>query len=259
MRIAITREISPALERCELTHLPRQPIDLDEARQQHEAYERRLRELGCSVVRLGAGEHMPDSVFVEDVAVVFDEVAVITRPGADSRHVEIPAIAEALAGYRRLQSIQPPGTLDGGDVLTIGRQVFIGQSRRTNPAALLQMKDLLKPYGYSVAGVPVDRCLHLKSAVSVIANGCLLVNPAWAPTDCFREFKMIVTDPTEPFAANALRIGDSVIYPSMFARTTRRLEDQGIQIVAVNSSELAKAEGGVTCCSLIFEAQLSKS
>src|SRR5262249_56405796 len=103
------------------------------------------------------------------------------RPGADSRHVEIPAIAEALAKYRRLQSIQPPGRLDGGDVLTIGRKVFIGQSRRTNLAALLQMKDLLQPYGYSVAGVPVDRCLHLKSAVSVIANGCLLVNPAWAP------------------------------------------------------------------------------
>src|SRR5262245_30003331 len=160
MRIAITREISPAIGRCELTHLPRQPIDLDEARRQHAVYERRLRELGCLVVRLGADEDMPDSVFVEDVAVVFNEVAVITRPGADSRHVEIPAIAEALAKYRRLQSIQPPGRLDGGDVLTIGRKVFIGQSRRTNLAALLQMKDLLQLYGYSVAGVPVDRCLH---------------------------------------------------------------------------------------------------
>ncbi|PWT85980.1 MAG: dimethylargininase [Blastocatellia bacterium] len=259
MRFAITREISPAIERCALTHLARQSIDLDRARRQHEAYEGRLRELGCAVVRLAADEAMPDSVFVEDVAVVFDEVGVITRPGAESRHIEIPAIAEALAPYRLLQSIQPPGRLDGGDVLTVGRQVFIGQTRRTNLAALRQMKDILNPYGYLVEGVAVDRCLHLKSAVSLVADGCLLINPAWAPTDNFHAFRLITTDPTEPFAANALRIWNSVIYPSMFPKTVRRLEDEGIQIVAVDSSELAKAEGGVTCCSLIFEVPLSKA
>jgi dimethylargininase len=254
MKIAITREISPAIARCELTHLARQPIDLPAARRQHEAYEGRLRESGCSVLRLTADDGMPDSVFVEDVAVVFDEVAVITRPGAGSRHVEIPAIAETLGGYRRLQYIEPPGTLDGGDVLTMGHHVFIGQSRRTNWDAISQMKEILKPHGYAVDGVLVRHCLHLKSAVTALSDGCVLLNPAWAPTDRFREFEMIETDPAEPFGANALRINDLVIYPSMFPKTLARLQDRGIRVVAVDSSELAKAEGGVTCCSVIFEA-----
>ena len=252
LRIAITREISPAIERCELAHLPRQPIDLDRARRQHHAYEQRLKEAGYSCVRLAADVTMPDSAFVEDIAVVFDEVAIITRPGAASRRVETAAVAEALRAYRPLQYIDPPGTIDGGDVLTVGRRVFIGESARTNPAAIAQMQSILAPHGYTVIGVAVRGCLHLKSAVTAVAGNILLINRDWAPTECFRSFALVDVDPAEPAGANALRLHDRVIYPAMFPRTRARLVDRGIQVADVDVSEIVKAEAAVTCCSLIF-------
>src|SRR6188508_411940 len=134
MRRAITREISPAIARCELTHLAREPIDVDRARRQHDAYEQRLTDAGYSVTRLAADAAIPDSVFVEDIAVVFDRLAIVTRPGAESRRAETAAVADVLRPLRPLHCIDAPGTIDGGDVMTVGRQVFIGESRRTNAA-----------------------------------------------------------------------------------------------------------------------------
>jgi dimethylargininase len=253
MRIAITREISPAIDHCELTHLVRQPIDLARARGQHQAYEQRLTEAGYSVVRLAAGADMPDSVFVEDIAVVFDKVAIVTRPGARSRRAETAGVAEGLHAYRPLQYIDPPGTIDGGDVLASGRRVFIGESRRTNAAAISQMESILAPHGYTVTGVPVRGCLHLKSAVTAIADDALLINRQWAPAECFKSFALVDVDPAEPAGANALRLHDRVIYPMMFPRTRTRLATFGIAIVDVDVSEIVKAEGAVTCCSLIFD------
>ena len=252
MPIAITRDISPAIARCELTHLSRQAIDLTKARAQHDAYEQCLTEAGCSVVRLAAGPDTPDSVFVEDIAFVIDEVAVITRPGAESRRAETDAIAGALRPYRPLRHIEPPGTIDGGDVLTMGRRVYIGESRRTNRAAISQMEQILEPYGYTVYAVAVRGCLHLKSAVTAVSDDTLLVNREWAPAERFLPFKLLDVDPAEPLGANALRIADRVIYPAMYPRTRTRLEDRGIPVRSVDVGELAKAEGGVTCCSLIF-------
>ena len=254
MSVAITREISPAIVRCELTHLAREAIDLAKASAQHDEYERCLTEAGCSVVRLAAGLDTPDSVFVEDIAFVVDEVAVIARPGAKSRRAETDAIAGALRAYRRLRYIETPGTLDGGDVLAMGKRVYIGESRRTNRAAISQMGRILEPYGYAVYAVKVRGCLHLKSAVTALSDDTLLINGEWAPAERFLPFTLLDVDPTEPFGANALRIGDGVIYPEMFPRTRARLEDRGIRVRGVDTSELAKAEGGVTCCSLIFNA-----
>ena len=252
MPMAITRDISPAIARCELTHLSRQPIDLAKARAQHDAYEQCLIEAGYQVVRLPAGPDMPDSVFVEDIAIVFGEVAVITRPGAESRRGETGAMEEALRRYRPLRSIESPGMLDGGDVLVMGTHVYIGESARTNRAAVSQMEGILGPHGYSVHGIDVRGCLHLKSAVTAVSDDTLLINREWAPAERFRSFTLIDVDPLEPFAANALRLADRVIYPSMFPRTRARLDERGIRVCAVDVSELAKAEGAVTCCSLIF-------
>jgi dimethylargininase len=250
-RIAITRAISPAISRCELTHLARQPIDLERAERQHHAYEERLREAGCSVVRLPADGSMPDSVFIEDAAVVFDELAVIARPGAESRRAEIPAVADTLRVYCPLGYIEDPGRLDGGDVLTVGRQVFVGESRRTNRAAIDQLTALVGGLGYAVTAVPIDAALHLKSAVTALSDTTLLINLAWVARDCFRAFDLVEVDPTEPFAANALRIGDQVIYAAAYARTLVRLTERGVRVLTVDADELAKAEGGLTCCSLI--------
>ena len=252
--IALTRDISPALQDCELTHLAREPIDVGRARSQHEAYEQALAGMGCAVHRLPAGEEMPDSVFIEDTAVVLDEVAVITRPGAPSRRAETPAVADALAAYRRLVRIEAPARLDGGDVMVVDRTLFVGRSERTNMTGIRQLRDALRRYGYTVQAVPVNGCLHLKTAVTCVGDGRLLINRDWVPADAFAGFELIDVDADEPFAANALRIGGRILYPADFPRTRERLEARGMEIVAVSADELAKAEGAVTCCSLVFRA-----
>ncbi len=249
--IAITRKVSPAIGRCELTHLEREPIDFERASAQHEAYERALADLGCRVVSLPAESDLPDSVFVEDTAVVVDEIAVMTRPGAPSRGRESASVAAALAEHRPLARIEAPATLDGGDVLRLGTRLFVGRSSRSNADGIAQLRALLAPLGYTVEGVAIGGCLHLKSAVTEVAPGAVLLNPSWASPDTFAAFRRIEVDPSEPFAANALRIGESVIYPTAFPRTAVWLDRAGIRLMPVDVSELAKAEGAVTCCSLI--------
>lgn len=251
-RIAFTRDISPALADCELTHLAREPIDVDRARAQHAAYERALQALGCTVHRLPAGAEMPDSVFIEDAAVVLDEVAVITRPGAESRRGETEAVADALAAYRPLARLEAPATLDGGDVMVVDRDIFVGRSARTNEAGIEQLRRAVADFGYTVRGVEVTGCLHLKTAVTSVGGGRLLINRDWAPAKAFDGYTLIYVDPAEPFAANGLPVGGSVIYPEAFPRTRARLEAHGIGVVTVPADELAKAEGAVTCCSLVF-------
>jgi len=251
--IAITREVSRSVVNCELTHLARTPIDVTRARAQHEQYRSTLRALGLEVVSLPEEPNLPDSVFVEDAAFVLDEVAVLTRPGADSRKPEVESVARALEKYRPLLRVSAPATLDGGDVLVAGKKIFVGQTLRSNAAAVMQLSDLLKPLGYEVTGVPVTDCLHLKSGVSQVAEDTLLINPAWVDKSYFEGFKFIEVDPSEPYAANALMVEGALIYPSAFQQTRKRLEIVGRPIVPVEADELAKAEGGVTCCSLIVK------
>jgi dimethylargininase len=249
--IAITREISSALGACELTHLERVPLDVDLARTQHRQYEQTLCDAGYRVQRLAASEEMPDSVFVEDIAVVFDEVAILTRPGAASRRVETPAIADVLRHHRRLHAIEAPGTMDGGDVLVVGRQVFVGLSTRTNDQAAAQLRSALEPFGYAVRTAIVGDCLHLKSAATALAADVVLLNPEWIAPSMFGGFSIVEVDPDEPAAANALRLDDRIVFPSSFPRTAARIERQGFRLAIVDASEVAKAEGAVTCCSLI--------
>ena len=254
MLIAATREISPAIGHCELTHLARTAIDVDLARAQHQAYERALEEAGCTIVRVAAAPELPDAVFVEDAAVVLAEVAIITRPGASPRRAETPAVAELLGRYRPLRFIETPGTIDGGDVLVAGRSVFIGLSGRTNAAAIEQMRAILQPHGYAVRPVPVTGCLHLKSAVTALSDDRLLLNGAWVARELFSSFDVVDVDPCEPYAANIVRVAGELVYPDAFPRTRERLERQGARVRTVCVSEIAKAEGAVTCCSLIFAA-----
>ena len=251
--IAITRPVSPSIVRCELTHLGRVPIDLARAEAQHAAYEEALRALGCRLVRVPGAPDLPDAVFVEDTAIVLDEVAILTRPGAPSRRPETEAVAEGLARYRPLRRVVDPGTLEGGDVLRAGRTLFVGQSSRTNAAGLAQLREHVAGFGYQVVPVEVRECLHLKSAVTLVAPGTFLVQPAWVARDWFAGATFIEVDPREPFAANALLVGDGVIYPDVFPLTRLRLEAKGLRVVTVDVSELQKAEGAVTCCSVILE------
>jgi dimethylargininase len=253
--IAMTRAVSPAIARCELTHLARVAIDYDTARRQHDEYTNTLARLGCSVQRVGAGAEMPDSLFIEDAAVVFAELAMVTRPGAVSRRLETTAVAAALDPHRPLAWIQCPGTIDGGDVLVIGRTAFVGVSGRTNRQGVDQFRRILSPIGYDVRPVVVRQCLHLKSAVTALNDNTLLVNRAWAPAEAFAAFELVDVDPAESTGANIVRVNDRLLYSAGFPRTRERLERRGFEVTTVDVSELAKAEGAVTCCSLIFEAR----
>lgn len=254
MLTAITREPGPDMAACELSYVGRTPIDTALALEQHRAYQRTLATLGCHVLVLDAEPALPDAVFVEDVAVVVDELAVMTRPGAQSRRAESASVAERLGRYRSLHRIEAPGTLDGGDVLRIGRTLYVGQSARSNAAGIEQLRALLAPFGYAVQAVPIRGCLHLKSAVTAVADDTVLLQPAWVDAEAFSAYRVIEVDPAEEHAANVLRIGDAVVMPSCFPLTRRRLADAGIKVTTVDVSELQKAEGAVTCCSLVFRA-----
>lgn len=249
--VAIVRDVSEALAECELSFVERQRIDLERARGQHAVYVAALEAAGCEVRRAPPLPEMADAVFVEDTAIVVDDLAVLTRPGAESRRGETASMAEALRPLRRLATIEAPGTIDGGDVLRIGRNVYVGQSARTNASGLGQLRDLLAPHGYSVEGVRTRECLHLKSAVTEVADDTVLVNPRWLIDDPFGGYRRIEIDPGEEYAANALRVGDVVLYPDAFPRTAGRMLAAGIDVRALDLSELQKAEGATTCCSVL--------
>jgi dimethylargininase len=252
--LALTRAISPRLAEGELTHLERSPIDLEAARAQHAAYVRALVALGCEVREVEAAPAYPDSVFIEDTAVVFDEIAVIARPGAESRRGETAAVERALQPLRPLAHIVAPGTLDGGDVLVVGQRVFVGRTLRTNDEGIAQLRAALAPFGYTVEGVTVTGCLHLKSAATALDDRTVLVNPAWIAPDAFEGLARVEVDPTEPMGANVVRVGDALLYGAAYPQTLARLVARGYAPVCVDASEVAKAEGAVTCCSLVMTA-----
>ena len=250
--IAITREVSASINDCELAFHTRQPIDMAAAIAQHKSYRRCLTELGVRVISLPGEPALPDAVFVEDAAVVVDELAVIPIMGAPSRRFEVESMARALEPYRSLKFFAQPGRLDGGDVLRIGRDVFVGLSRRTNKEGLVQLRYFLRPYGYDVQPIAVKRCLHLKSACSYIGDGTLLINRSWIDARKLSRFNFIDVPDEEPGAANALRIENTVIISAGFPKTRSRLEQNGFRVWPIDLSELEKAEAGVTCTSLIF-------
>jgi dimethylargininase len=253
MLTAITRKVSPALADCQLSFMERKPIDLERARAQHSAYEELLSELGARVISLPEEPVLPDAMFVEDPAVVLDEVAVICPMGAESRRKEVPTIVAALEKYRKLAYVKLPGTMEGGDVVRVGRKVFVGFTGRSNPEGIRQLAVILDHYGYEVTAVPVRGCLHLKSAVTNLGQNALLANRAWFDWKRFERFAWVDVDPSEPHAGNALAVGDSVVCAASFPRTRAGIEASGFKTIALDISELQKAEAGLTCSSLLFD------
>jgi dimethylargininase len=249
---AIVREVSSSINDCELSFHARHPIDVARAITQHRAYRDCLSELGARVISLPAEPALPDAVFVEDPAVVVDEVAVISNMGAPSRRPEVDSLAKVLSCYRPLEYLAEPATLDGGDVLRIGRAVFVGLSRRTTRGGIAQLTDVLGPYGYQVQPVEVRGCLHLKSACSHVGNNIVLVNRSWIDAESLSGFELLDVAEDEPAAANTLLLNDVVIMPASFPRTRDLLESRGHRVRPIDLSELQKAEAGVTCTSLIF-------
>jgi dimethylargininase len=253
MLTAVTRQVSPSINRCELSFHQRQPIDVARAISQHAAYQECLAEMGVRVVSLPAEPELPDAVFVEDPAVVVDEVAVISFMGAPSRRPEARSLADTLSRYRPIEFLREPATLDGGDVMRIGRTVFVGASQRTNPEGIAQLREILRRHDYEVKAVEVRGCLHLKSACSHIGNKGVLVNRSWINAEQLFGVELIDVPFEESAAANALLVNDVVVLPQSFPQTRALLERRGLRVRTIDVSELQKAESGVTCMSLIFK------
>lgn len=253
--VALVRAVSPQLANCELMQLERVPIDASQAVRQHRTYVQTLTELGAHIEWLASLPEHPDGVFVEDTALVLPGVAVITRPGAASRQAEVDSTAQALQRYRPLVRITPPGTLDGGDVLTMGRTIYVGLSARTNRAGLEQLTAAVAAHGFTVRGVPLSGCLHLKSAVSSIGPGRVLLNPHWVDPATFGSLESVTVADAEPAAANVLTLGGTTLASSRYPRTAERLRDAGVEVRVLEVDELHKAEAGLTCMSIIVQEQ----
>jgi len=249
---AITRPVSRSIQDCELTHMSRTPICFETAQRQHDEYVAALRSLGVTIHELEPLHDCPDAVFVEDILFVVDELAVLTRPGAASRRSEVQSVVDVINSHRPLECIEAPGTLEGGDVIQADQRIFIGRSTRTNDAGIDQMRAFLEPLGYKVIPVDVPGALHLKTAATWIGKGTILANPAWIDMTPFESFDVIEVHPDEPFSGNAVRIGETLVYSSQSPLTAQRLEAKGFQLVCVDSTELAKAEGSLTCKSIVF-------
>ena len=253
MLYAITREVSRSLALCELTWLERESIDIDLAIAQHNEYERALTQMGARVISLPEQPAMPDAVFVEDPLLVFDEIAIVTRPGAESRRAECESLAAAVEPFRAVHRMQTPATLEGGDVMRVGKDVFVGLSSRTNTVGVDELTEILTPFGYKVHPVDVRGCLHLKSACCSLGEGKILANRAWLDAASLGGYQIIDVAPDEPAAANVLRIGDTVLMPAAFPHTQEIVRSQGLDVCAVDISELMKAEAAITCSSVLFE------
>jgi dimethylargininase len=254
MLTAITRAVSSALANCQLSFVPRQTIDLAIACRQHRAYEQLLEKLGARVISLPAEPALPDSMFVEDPAIVLEELAIIFPLGTDSRRAEAASVAHALSAFRKLAHVILPGTSEGGDILRIGRKLYVGLSKRSNSEGLRQLTAIVAPYEYEVIPVNVTGCLHLKSAVTHLGEKTLLANRAWFDATAFSDYKWLEVDPAEPHAANALAIGGTIIFPAAFPLTRARIEAAGFDVTPLDISELQKAESGLTCSSLLFDS-----
>jgi dimethylargininase len=227
--------------------------DYEKAILQHAEYVDGLRSCGLEVIVLEADERYPDSTFVEDTAVVTEKMAVITSPGAPSRKGEEASVAEALKSFfPSLEYIQPPGTLEGGDVMKVGDHFFIGLSQRTNRDGANQFARIAEKFGYQSSLVPLKRVLHLKTGVAYLENKQLLATHEFMAHPVFEDFHRVPVGEDELYAANSVWVNGWVLVPAGFEKTKRAIENLGYAVKDIDVSEFRKLDGGLSCLSLRF-------
>jgi dimethylargininase len=231
---------------------PRPEIDVALARRQHAEYCAALRTAGLDLIELPPDDAYPDACFVQDTAVIFGTLAVMARFGVESRQGEQEAVRQVLQGHRRPVEIQPPATLEGGDVLVIGSKVLVGRSARTNRGGFTQLRDLLELEGATVEMLPVAQSLHLLSDCTYLGHGILLATDAFAGNPALAGLDVIRVPPDEAYAANALGVGEYAVLPAGYPHTASFVRERGFEVLPVPLTEFAKADGGVTCLSLLF-------
>ena len=252
--VAITHVPSPNMQRGERTFVDELVVDYELSLRQHAEYRAALQRCGAEVIVLDVNRTMPDCVFVEDTAIVLRELAVMMSPGAESRRGEPAGIEPSLRQFREVRRVKRPATIDGGDVVVAGRSVYVGESPRTNSEGIAALRETLAPFGYSVTGVPVRQCLHLKTACSALPDGRFLVNAEWIETSPLPAERLVSVPADEPWAGDVLVIGNQIILSEAFPQTADLLSKLGFDTIPVAVSEFAKVEGGVTCLSLVFDA-----
>jgi dimethylargininase len=246
------------MEHCQRTYVARVPIEPALALRQHEEYCRVLRQCGAEVRILEINRDLPDCAFIEDTAIVLDEVAVLASMGTSSRRAEPAGIEPELRKYRDVERVEPPATLEGGDVMRVGRTLLVGLSSRTNRAGISALEAIAGRYGYTIVPVPVRRCLHLKTACTALDEKRLLVNPAWLDVPALRGFELVHVPDEEPWAANIALVDSSVCIAADQVRTADRIREFGFKVRTIDLSEFAKAEGGVTCLSLLLWSEIGR-
>lgn len=255
MLCAITHVPSPQLQHCELTFLESEPISIEKAKEQHKNYCAMLKRCGVKVIVLDENSVLPDSVFVEDPIVVFDEVAVLTSMGVVSRRAESEYMKKVFSQYRTIERISLPAKIEGGDVLKIGKKIFVGESARTNQEGIQALKTIIKPFGYEVFSVKVTGCLHLKTGATALDEKTIFINSAWVDASDFEGFELIEVPSDEPFGANVLKIGDTLCMNEAFPKSIAVVKTLGYKVDSVNISEFVKAEAGLTCMSVPFSCE----
>ena len=252
MKNALVRQPSPLMATaCELTHMNRAQIDTDLAVQQHSLYTDILKNLGLSVNVLPPLDGHADCAFVEDTFILLPEIAIQCRLGAVARLGEADSIASELTKIK-MAVIEAPATIEGGDVLRVGRKIYVGLGTRTNEAGIHALAKIVEPLGYIVAAVPTPGALHLKTACTALSPGVFLANRDWIEAKAFGDVQFVDVDPSEPFAGNTLTVGDSILFPAAHPRTAAKVEALGLKTQRVDISEFAKAEAGLTCMSLVW-------
>lgn len=250
---ALVRRPSPLMaQACELTHLKRSTINPVVAEHQFDGYVTALGELGAAVTTLAPLAGHADCAFVEDTLLCLPDLLIVCRPGASSRQGEPASTLAAMPKDRPRRAIVAPASLEGGDVLWIGRTLYVGLTTRSNAAGIDQLRAIASPLGYQVIAVPVAGSLHLKTACTALAADVLVINPAWVDPRFFQEARLIEAAPDEPFAGNTLSIGDTVLVATAHPKTAARIAAAGFKTRAVALSEFAKAEAGLTCLSVVW-------
>jgi dimethylargininase len=253
---AVTRDLAPSLGWCELTFRGREVIDLPKAAAQLERYRQILRAWEVETVSIPAADTHPDCCFVQDTAVVLDEVCVMASMGAKARQGETEEVERTLASHREIRHIYPPATLDGGDVVQVGRRLFAGLSTRTNALGLDALRKIVGPFGYTVVPVEVRGSLHLTTGCGVVNDETILLNPRWVDSTAFTGLRQLHVPEPEPWAANTIRVEESVCLETGAPWTVELVSPFARSIETVDISEFRKAEGSLSCLSLMFRDAL---
>ena len=249
---AIVRGIPNTFQDCVTISHNTPKINVELARQQHETYCTTLEQLGLKLIRIEADDALPDCCFTEDIAIVFNDLAIITSPGTPSRVAETVEMEKIVAPLKKIYHLSPPATLDGGDVLKIDKKIFIGNSLRTNEEAIKQVAAIINPKGYEVIGVKIWNTLHLKSVCTYLGNGCIILAEGYLDDKIFSQYDKIILPKEEAYCANCLVVNGKVLISKGFPKTKSLIEAKEFSVIEMEISETKKADGALTCSSIIF-------